>query len=155
MNEAATESEPKRRWYQYSLRSLLIFMLVTGVFLGWLGKMILDARKREAALVEEMAAMTLSKLPELHGKYEVEIIKTLGKPLSTYNFTMPVQRRFRGYRSGLHSTYPIGNTANANVSIKELVWKDGEYIVTVWLHQQNKNWSVFDTLRRHEDLIID
>jgi len=35
--KAQGEPKPKRRWYQYSLRSLLIFMLVAGVFLAWLG----------------------------------------------------------------------------------------------------------------------
>ncbi|HEV2969537.1 MAG TPA: hypothetical protein VGY55_06060 [Pirellulales bacterium] len=52
------ESEPpkiippkrKRRWFQFSLGSLLIFVIATAVFCGWLGKRIEQKRKeREAA----------------------------------------------------------------------------------------------------------
>lgn len=39
---------PERPWYQYSLRSLLIFMLFAGVIFGWFGKIIQIAeRQRE------------------------------------------------------------------------------------------------------------
>lgn len=36
----------ERPWYQYSLRSLLIFMLVSGLFFGWVGKKVMSARKQ-------------------------------------------------------------------------------------------------------------
>ena len=39
--------EPKRRWYQYSLRTLLLFVAVAGIGLGWLGSKV--QRAREAA----------------------------------------------------------------------------------------------------------
>ena len=34
---AATSARVQARWYQYSLRSLMIFVLVCGVLLGWAG----------------------------------------------------------------------------------------------------------------------
>jgi len=48
-------TQPKLRWYQYSLRSLLIFMLVSGFFFAWLGEKVYKAREQRAAVawVEE------------------------------------------------------------------------------------------------------
>jgi Leucine Rich repeat len=57
-DNTAMESEPpkiipptrKRHWFQFSLRSLLIFVIATAVFCGWAGKRIEQKRKeREAA----------------------------------------------------------------------------------------------------------
>src|ERR1700694_4735083 len=56
-DNAAMEAEPhkavppkrKRRWFQFSLRSLLIFTVIAAVALGWLGKKIEQKRgQREA-----------------------------------------------------------------------------------------------------------
>ena len=44
------ETEPKLRWYQYSLRSLMIFMLVAGVFFGWLGEKIREIRRQKVVV---------------------------------------------------------------------------------------------------------
>src|SRR5438105_3654978 len=40
---------PKRRWYQYSLRSLLIFMTVTGTGLGFLGIRVQQRHRQKLA----------------------------------------------------------------------------------------------------------
>jgi len=40
---------PNLRWYQFSLRTLLIAVLVLGVFLGWLGSGLQRARKNRQA----------------------------------------------------------------------------------------------------------
>jgi hypothetical protein len=48
------EKWPKRRWYQYSLRSLLVFVVICAVLCGWLGKNI-EKKKKERELVEEIA----------------------------------------------------------------------------------------------------
>ncbi len=44
--------KPKLRWYQFSLRTLLIATLVTGVFFGWLGTRLQRARKNREAEAE-------------------------------------------------------------------------------------------------------
>jgi len=43
---------PKRRWYQFSLRTLLAAMLVASCGLGWLGNELRIARNRERAIAE-------------------------------------------------------------------------------------------------------
>jgi len=35
------------RWYQFTLKELLIFMLVSGLFFGWVGKKVMEARKQK------------------------------------------------------------------------------------------------------------
>jgi len=40
----------KRRWYQFSLRTLLVFMLVCGAGLGWLAMKMQRARKQREAV---------------------------------------------------------------------------------------------------------
>ena len=55
MNEAATEPRSKRRWYQYSLRSLLIVMFLFCILFAWGGYKIRQAEKQKGivALVKE------------------------------------------------------------------------------------------------------
>ena len=48
----AHASKPKRRWFQFGLRTLLLAMLVAGVGFGWLGRELQLARNRRAAVVE-------------------------------------------------------------------------------------------------------
>ena len=58
-DNAAMEADPlkaeppkrKRRWFQFSLRTLLIFMLVCAVACAWLGRMI-EQKRRERGAVE-------------------------------------------------------------------------------------------------------
>ena len=45
-------SRRKRRWYQFSLRTLLLFVLVAGMGFGWLGTKLQRARKNRKAAVE-------------------------------------------------------------------------------------------------------
>ncbi len=42
--------KPKRRWYQFSLRTLLIFMLVCGVGLGFFGRKAEQVRRQRLAI---------------------------------------------------------------------------------------------------------
>ena len=46
-----TEAKCKRRWFQFSLRTLLIFTLICAVAAGWLGETI-DRKRREREAVE-------------------------------------------------------------------------------------------------------
>jgi len=45
-------SKPKLRWYQFSLRSLLLFVLVAGMGFGWLGSMVQPIRNEVNAVAE-------------------------------------------------------------------------------------------------------
>jgi hypothetical protein len=38
IEQAATMPKPKRRWLQFSLRTMLVLMLLFGCGLGWLGR---------------------------------------------------------------------------------------------------------------------
>lgn len=42
-------AQPKRPWFQFSLRTLLVLMLALGCGLGWLGNQVDEARKRQVA----------------------------------------------------------------------------------------------------------
>ena len=46
------DAAPKRRWYQFSLRTLLVLMLVAGCGLGWFAHHLRLARNRQAAIEE-------------------------------------------------------------------------------------------------------
>jgi len=48
----ARVSKPKRRWFQFGLRTLLLAMLVAGVGFGWLARELQIARNRRAAVIE-------------------------------------------------------------------------------------------------------
>ena len=43
-------SQPKLRWYQFSLRSLLLFVLVCSLVCGWLGVRMQRAREQKQAV---------------------------------------------------------------------------------------------------------
>lgn len=45
-------AKPKLRWYQFSLRSLLIAILMLGVFFGWLGGKVQRIRSERNAVAE-------------------------------------------------------------------------------------------------------
>ena len=47
---AEPKPKPRRRWYQYSLRTLLIFVTLVGCGFGWLGSKVREARQQEAVL---------------------------------------------------------------------------------------------------------
>ncbi len=52
--------KPKRRWYQFSLKTLLVVMLVSTVVVGWIGGRVRQARvnrERVAAIEEAVVAI--------------------------------------------------------------------------------------------------
>jgi len=49
-------AKPKRRWFQFTLRSLLILMLVISFGLGWFAHQLRLARNRQVAIAECDAA---------------------------------------------------------------------------------------------------
>jgi hypothetical protein len=61
-------SKPKLRWFQYSLRTLLIFVTLFGAVCSWLGVK-LEQTRRQRETVEEITkagGSVLYNLPELH-----------------------------------------------------------------------------------------
>ena len=50
--EHPVKAEPKRRWFRYSLRTLLVLTLLLGAALGWLSRRVHEAREQRAAARE-------------------------------------------------------------------------------------------------------
>ena len=65
---------PKRRWYQFSLRALLLFVLVASASVGWVGSGVIQ-RAREAQKERE-------KLRDLIRGAELQIITQTKRPLA-------------------------------------------------------------------------
>jgi hypothetical protein len=56
----AAPLKPKRRWYQFSLRTLIVFMLLASVGLGWVGIKIERARslaQRKQQIIAEISSL--------------------------------------------------------------------------------------------------
>src|ERR1700676_41808 len=47
---SAAQPKSRRRWYQYSLQTLLIFVTLAGCGFGWLGLKVRKARQQQAAV---------------------------------------------------------------------------------------------------------
>jgi hypothetical protein len=64
---------PKRRWYQFSLRTLLIFTVVCAIAAGWLGKRVAQKRneRKAVAAVVKLGGMVL---------YDYEVLKSTKPP---------------------------------------------------------------------------
>ncbi|MCE9553909.1 MAG: leucine-rich repeat domain-containing protein [Planctomycetes bacterium] len=52
MTTEPTKPKSKRRWFQFSLRTLIVFMLVTSVGLGFLGMKLNNERRRRQMIAE-------------------------------------------------------------------------------------------------------
>ena len=50
MKEPRDNPKPRRRWYQFSLRTLLIFVTLAALPLGWLGSKFAQRRKERAVI---------------------------------------------------------------------------------------------------------
>jgi len=70
---------PKRklRWYQFSLRTLLLFVAVAGIGFGWLGGKLQRARKERAAVAEIQRAV--AELRSLGVRVDVAQIRATGR----------------------------------------------------------------------------
>lgn len=101
---------------------------------------------------QRMSADAPRRVTNLHGLTESQVTATLGPPVRTHEFTMA--ECCDEFRVELYNTYPPDEAAHAEVRIRELWWKDGEYWVTVWLHRQDAEWIVLDSLRWHKELVF-
>ena len=50
MTSDSDTSKPRRRWYQFSLRTLLILVTLSAVPLGWVGSKMAQARREQPAI---------------------------------------------------------------------------------------------------------
>lgn len=94
----------------------------------------------------------VTSLPALHGQSRAQVITQLGQPTRTEKF--PMSKAADEFRIELQNTYPLSQPGNANVEIEELTWQDGDYWITLWLHQLNGEWVVLDACRWHKDILF-
>ncbi|MGC9367338.1 MAG: hypothetical protein ACP5FK_09920 [bacterium] len=92
----------------------------------------------------------LTKIFTLHGKTREEVIEELGEPKYSESYTVGEARG--EFRVELYNTYPLTDSGNLDVPIQELWWEDGDYYITLWLHQVNGEWVVLNSYRWHKDL---
>jgi hypothetical protein len=92
------------------------------------------------------------KLPSLHGQSRAQVVSKLGEPQRVDRF--PMSQAVGEFRVKLQNTYPLSNPANAAIAIEEMTWPDGDYWITLWLHQVNGQWVVLDSCRWHKDLVF-
>ena len=79
-----------------------------------------------------------------------QVISKFGAP--ERDETFPMSDAVGEFRVELFNTYPPNKPANASVKIEEMWWKDGDYWITLWLHQKNGDWKVLDSCRWHKDV---
>ena len=65
-----TNAKPRRRWFQYSLRTLLVLTLVVCIGMGWIGVKMQQARKeREAvAAIEQLGGQAWWEYPRVESE---------------------------------------------------------------------------------------
>lgn len=84
-------------------------------------------------------------LPGLAGRSEGEVEKLLGAPDQKHAFLMG--ERTDEFHITLQNTYPLTKAANRQVAVREMTWKRGACKLTVWLHEADKTWRVFENSR--------
>ena len=131
---------PKRRWYQFRRRTLLlVVMLVSSVAVGW--------------TVFEMTRSPVwtMKLPGYHGMTRERVLEELGKPHYREDLTVEqLEDEFHGeleYHLDSQITYRDDQTA-----FVEWRWRDGEYHIALWFRDVEGEWIVVDSLRWHESI---
>ncbi len=73
-----TDPEPKRRWYQFSLKTLLLFVLLCSLPLSWLGVKLDRARKQRQTVVQISKKCRNGSVHFDYGKGKVWLRKLFG-----------------------------------------------------------------------------
>ena len=92
----------------------------------------------------------IEDIPQLEGLTQTEVVEEIGEPYKSNQFAM--SSVFDEMRIALRNFYPLTNSVNHDVQIREMWWDDGAYWITLWLHQVNGEWFVLDSLRWHKDV---
>lgn len=126
----------KKRPWQFGIQTMLMVVL---------GVSILSAIIRPSLIPPEEP---VHALPQYVGKSEKAVLAKLGSPARTDRFSIP------GFPLGIRSRLN-GLCPPNNVPIKEFMWVDGDYNITLWLRQTTEGWVVLDALKWHQDVIFD
>ena len=107
------DPKPKRRWYQFSLRTLLVAVLALSLPLGWVSWELEKTRREQAAIAE-------------YGQYDAFI--------SYHQMSGPswMVQRFRKIRAVDFSMNPFGATRIAEVKLRPLKRMTNLVEVTLW-----------------------
>jgi hypothetical protein len=93
-------------------------------------------------------AIPVTTLTNYRGQTKQDVEARLGTPERTESF--PMSQAVGEFRAPLFSTYPLSNPANADVTIEECWWRDGDYWITLWFHQQDGKSVALEGCRWHE-----
>ncbi len=102
MTATPTPPHPRRRWLQYSLRMLMVLMLICSVPCAWLAHKLKQARDREAAVVRMYKlggyVEEIPEAPDEERAASVWLGKVLGEDLREYTTSVQFGGRWLGVR---------------------------------------------------------
>jgi hypothetical protein len=78
-----------------------------------------------------------------------QITDRLGPPSETQEYTIARAPTKQWNHAILFETYPKTDPENRDVRIKELTWKDGDYLIKACLHVIGDDWIVLGASRFH------
>ena len=84
-------------------------------------------------------------LPGLKGLGEGEIESLFGRAQAQSSFLLG--ERLDEFHIVLQNTYPLSKPKNRELPVREWTWSKGDCKLTVWFHEVNKTWSVFENSR--------
>jgi len=69
----------------------------------------------------------------------------LGEPAKKDSFKLG--ERQDEFRIELQNTYPLTNPENRDVQVREWTWEEKDCNLTLWFHQVDEGWVVFETMK--------
>ena len=113
------------------------------------------------ALVTAAAVLLWPRAPELtatlsqhRGRTFEQVRTALGPPLRTESFGL--SQALDEMRAGLPSKVYIAASrpGDQSIVIKEAVWRDGDYYLTIWFQDVDGTWIAIDGVRWHKDVLF-
>jgi len=87
----------------------------------------------------------VEKVPRFLDKSAIEISSELGEPARKDSFKL--RERQDEFRIELQNTYPLTDPRNRDVPVREWTWEEKDCNLTLWFHQVNEEWVVFETMK--------
>ncbi|HLC28302.1 MAG TPA: hypothetical protein VJL07_02530 [Dehalococcoidia bacterium] len=87
----------------------------------------------------------LEKVPRFLDKTATEVSSELGEPAKKDSFKLG--ERQDEFRIELQNTYPLTNPENRDVQVREWTWEEKDCNLTLWFHQVDEGWVVFETMK--------